>query len=293
MPELPFVTIVAENLAPLIVGRTVDEVIVRGVSVLKTFEPPIAALRGRQVTGVRRRGKLLLLDFAGGLVAVIHLRRNGRLRAVARGRGRTARDLALVLALDRGPDIQMIEMGSKKAASVWVFPAGDLEAAASPRRDGTPLAGLGIEPLSPAWTRDALAQALRAARMRLKAFLLTQRYVVGIGNTYADEILWEARLSPQAMTTAVDEEEVGRLHRAVISTLERGIEAHRTAAAGALPMKEPLGHLAVHRRGGEPCPRCGTRIAVIYYEDRETCYCPACQAEGKVYADRRRSRLLR
>ena len=293
MPELPFVTVVVENLVPLIVGRTVQEVVVRGVSVLKTVEPSIAGLHGRQVLGVRRRAKLLLLEFTDGVVLVIHLRRNGRLRAVPRGTGRTARDLALVLALDRGPDIQMIEMGPKKAASVWVLPAGRLDAA-------PPLAGLGFEPFSPEFTLDALARALRSARMRLKAFLVTQRYVVGIGNTYADEILWEARLSPQAMTTALDEGEVSRLHRAVISTLERGIDVHRRAAAGVthigagrLPMKEPLEGLAVHRKGGEPCPRCGTPIAVIYYEDRETYYCPVCQAEGTVYADRRRSRLLK
>jgi formamidopyrimidine-DNA glycosylase len=286
MPELPFITIVLENLAPLITGRTVDDVVVRGVWVLKTFDPPINALRGRQVVGVRRCGKLLLLDFSGDLTLVIHLRRNGRLRMVPRGTGRSARDLALVLALDLGPDLQMIEMGPKKAASVWLFPADRLEAA-------SPFTGLGVEPLSSKWTREALAQALRTARMRLKAFLVTQRYVVGIGNTYADEILWEARLSPQAMTTALDEDDIGRLHCAVVATLKRGVEAHRTAAAGTLPMKEPLAQLAVHRKGGEPCPRCGTRIAVIYYEDRETYYCPACQAEGKVYADRRRSRLLR
>jgi formamidopyrimidine-DNA glycosylase len=300
MPELPFVTVVKENLTSLIVGRRVEDVIVRGVSVLKTFDPPITSLRGREAVAVRRRGKLVLLDFAGNLTLVIHLRRNGRLRTAPRGKGRTARDLALVLAFDRGLDLQMIEMGPKKAASAWLFPADRLDAA-EPRGRGTsprdalasPLIGLGIEPLSGEWTEDALAAALRAARMRLKAFLTTQRYVVGIGNTYADEILWEARLSPQAMTTALDGEEIARLHGAVVSTLERGIEAHRTAAAGGLPMKEPLAELAVHRKGGEPCPRCGTPIAVIYYEDRETYYCPTCQAEGKVYADRRRSRLLR
>jgi formamidopyrimidine-DNA glycosylase len=286
MPELPFVTTVVENLAPLIVGRTVEDGVVRGVSVLKTYDPPIAALRGRRVAGVRRRGKLLLVDFEGNLTLVIHLRRNGRLRTAPRGTGRNARDLAFVLAFDRGPDIQMIEMGPKKAASVWLFPTDRLDRA-------DPLLGLGIEPLSPEFTREALAEALRAARMRLKAFLVTQRYVVGIGNTYADEILWEARLSPQAMTTALGGDEIDRLHRAVVSTLERGIDAHLTAAAGTLPMKEPAERLAVHRKGGDPCPRCGARIAVIYYEDRETYYCPTCQAEGKVYADRRRSRLLR
>jgi formamidopyrimidine-DNA glycosylase len=286
MPELPFVTVVVENLAAFVTGHTVEDVLVRGVSVLKTFDPPITALRGRQVLRVRRRGKLLLLEFQGDLVLVIHLRRNGRLRTAPRGTGRRGRDLAFVLAFDQGPDLQMIEMGPKKAASVWLFSAGRVETA-------EPLDGLGIEPLSPGWTPAALTEALRRARMRLKAFLVTQRHVVGIGNTYADEILWEARLSPQVMTTTLDDDEVVRLHRAVVTTLERGIETHRAAAAGGLPMKEPLAGLMVHRKGGEPCPRCGTRIAVIYYEDRETYYCPTCQAAGKVYADRRRSRLLR
>jgi len=286
MPELPFVTVVAENLAALVAGRTVEDIVVRGVSVLKTVDPPIGELRGRVVAGARRRGKLLIVDFSGGRALVVHFKRNGRLRAVARGSLRSARDLALVLAFDRGPDIQMIEMGPKKAAAVWLLPAGRLD-------DAGPFEGLGMEPLAPDWSREALAGALRAAHMRLKAFLVTQRYVVGIGNTYADEILWEARLSPQAMTTTLDGDGVARLYDAVVSVLERGIAEHRAAAGGALPMKEPPAHLAVHRRGGEPCPRCGTRIAVIYYEDRETYYCPVCQAEGKVYADRRRSRLLR
>jgi formamidopyrimidine-DNA glycosylase len=318
MPELPFVTVLAENLALIVEGRTIEDVIVRSVSVLKSADPPITALRGQAVRAVRRRAKLLLVDLSGDLTLVLHLRRNGRLRAAARGTGRSSRDLALLLILDRGPDLQMIEMGSKKAASVWLVRTAGLETAPPPRsrhhlrldperhppadapaldsaRAGgtSPLAGLGVEPFSPDWTPDALAAALRDARMRLKAFLVIQRYVAGIGNTYADEILWEARLSPQAMTTSLDREEVDRLHAAVRTALARGTEAHRAAAAGGLPMKEPLDHLAVHRRGGKPCPRCGRPIAVIYYEDRETYYCPACQAEGKVYADRRRSRLLR
>jgi formamidopyrimidine-DNA glycosylase len=216
---------------------------VRGVSVLKTVEPAIAGLRGRQVVGVRRRAKLLLLEFTGNLVLVIHLRRNGRLRSVPRGTGRTSRDLALVLAFDRGPDVQMIELGPKKAASVWVFPAGGLDAPASP------FAGHGIEPFSAAWTSEALAQALRGARMRLKAFLVTQRYVVGIGNTYADEILWEARLSPQAMTSTLDPgfagrlggDDVARLHRAVISELQADRPGLTTSfRVGARPVRPSM-----------------------------------------------------
>jgi formamidopyrimidine-DNA glycosylase len=217
---------------------------------------------------------------------VMHLRRNGRLQVVPRGKGRTARDLAITFALSGGMDLRMIEVGPKKAASLWLFPAG-VEAKTEP------LAGLGLEPLSAEFTRDALAGMLREARTHLKRFLGLQRYVVGIGNAFSDEILWEARLSPQAMTTSLDDDEVMRLLGAIRKVLGDAVAAHRKEFAGSLPMREPVHLLRVHRHGKEPCPRCGTPIAVIYYEDRETYYCPTCQAGGKVYADRRRSRLLR
>ena len=291
MPELPFLTVLSENLARQVQGREIRDVVVRGVSVLKTVDPPIDRLRSARITAVRRRGKYLLLDLAPDLVLVMHLMRNGRLQlteqtgAGRRPAGRGGRDLALVLALDDGRELRLIEMGTKKRAAVWLHRRGE-EAAG-------PLVGLGLEPFSDAFTPAALAEMLRAGRMRLKQFLTTQRYVVGVGNTYADEILWEARLSPQAITAALGPAEIDRLHAAIRSALARGIAGHRAALGGALPMKEPLHLLAVHRHGNEPCPRCGTPIAVIYYEDRETYYCPGCQAGGRVYADRRRSRLLR
>lgn len=286
MPELPFLTVLTENLRPQVQGRTIEDVLVRSVSVLKTFDPPVTSLPGRQIAGLRLRGKLLLFDLIPGLVMVMHLMRNGRLQIVPGTAGRTSKDLALVLALDGQTDLRMIEMGPKKAASVWLFQAGEENGA-------EPLAGLGVEPLSSDLTPGTLARMLREERTQLKHFLTLQRYLVGIGNAYADEILWEARLSPQVMTTALTDGEVTRLHGAIVATLRRAIDAHRVEFAGALPMKEPPGLLSVHRHGAEPCPRCGTPIAVIYYEDRETYYCPACQAGGKVYADRRRSRLLK
>jgi formamidopyrimidine-DNA glycosylase len=278
-------------------GRTIEDVLVRSVSVLKTVDPPITALRGARIVDVRRRGKYLLFDLDPPLTLVMHLRRNGRLKSVPRPDGRQARggrapagawggrDLALIVRLDGETDLVMIEMGPKKSASVWLCRAGTEIAG--------PLAGLGVEPLSPQFTPEALGPMLRSERMRLKPFLLLQRHVVGIGNAYADEILWEARLSPQAMTSALRDGEISALHGAIVSTLERAVEGHRRELGDALPMAEPPGLLSVHRHGGEPCPRCGTPIAVIFYEDRETYYCPACQAGGRVYADRRRSRLLR
>ncbi len=290
MPELPFLTVLAENLEREVHGRAARDVLVRSVSVLKTFDPPITALSGMRITAVRRRGKYLLVEFGADLVLVMHLMRNGRLQlAGGDGRvpppGRTAKDLALVLALDDGRDLRMIEIGPKKRAAVWLCRRGE--------EIGGPLAGLGLEPLSPLFTPGALARMLRGAHVRLKLFLVSQREVVGIGNAFADEILWAARLSPQAMADRLDAAAADRLHAAIVGTLSRAVDEHRREFGGTLPMKEPLHLLAVHRHGKEPCPRCGTPIAVIYYEDRETYYCPTCQSAGKVYADRRRSRLLR
>jgi formamidopyrimidine-DNA glycosylase len=297
MPELPFITVLVENLLPRVRDRAIEDVLVRSASVLKTFDPPITALRGATVTALRRRGKYLVLDITPDLALVIHLRRNGRLKIAPRGarartRSRTGmllarggRDVALILALDDGTDLVMIEMGPKKAASVWLYRTG-AEASGA-------LAGLGVEPLSEECTPQALAGMLGGAAMRLKSFLLSQRYLVGIGNAYADEILWEARLSPYATASSLTGEEIERLHSAVVTTLARSIEAHRRVFAVALPMAEPPELLSVHRHGGAPCPRCGAPIAVIHYEERETYYCAVCQAGGRVYADRRRSRLLR
>jgi formamidopyrimidine-DNA glycosylase len=286
MPELPFVTVLVENLRPLVEGRAIEDVIVRSVYVLKTADPPIASLTGRRLMSVHRRGKLLVFDLTDGLGMVMHLRRNGRLQVLPRGKARTAKDLAITFQLDGGSDLRLIEIGPKKAASVWVVPAGQ-------EAGGEALAGLGIEPLSVAFTRDALAALLGEARMHLKRFLTLQRFLVGIGNAFSDEILWAARLSPQTMTDTLTGEEVTRLHQAIREVLDEAIAAHRKEFTGTLPMREPLHLLRVHRHGKEPCPRCGTPIAVIYYENRETYYCPTCQAGGRVYADRRRSRLFK
>lgn len=286
MPELPFVTVLVENLRPLVEGRAIEDVIVRSVYVLKTADPSITSLAGRRIMNLRRRGKLLVFDLTDALVMVMHLRRNGRLQVLPRGKARTAKDLAITFELGGGSDLRLIEIGPKKAASVWVVPAG-------PEAGGEALAGLGIEPLSVAFTRDALAALLGEARMHLKRFLTLQRYLVGIGNAFSDEILWAARLSPQTMTDALTDEQVARLHQAIGEVLEEAIVAHRKEFTGTLPMREPVHLLRVHRHGKEPCPRCGTPIAVIYYENRETYYCPTCQAGGRVYADRRRSRLFK
>jgi formamidopyrimidine-DNA glycosylase len=285
VPEIPFVETLVVNLAPRIVGRTIRAVQLRSVSLLKTVDPPAAAVRGATVEGVRRRGKVVLLGLSGGLVIIFHLMRDGRL-TIAPTRQRPSRDVALVLPLDGGEDLRLVELGPKKRAGMYVRRAEEVE-------QTEPVAGLGVEPLDPAFTPALLSRMLGEANMQLKRFLGVQRYVAGVGNAFGDEILWEAQLSPFAQTRTLTEDEPARLHTAVREVLGRSIDEHQAHFRGELPLREPVTLLRVHRRAGEPCPRCGTAIAAVYFSEKETYYCPRCQTAGKVYADRRLSRLLK
>jgi formamidopyrimidine-DNA glycosylase len=285
MPELPFLEVLRANLSVCLAGRRIERIDVRHVYVLKSVVPPLESAAGRVVDTVRRRGKYLIVDLAGGVSLVLHLMKAGRLRHVDRAK-KPGRDTALVVALDDGMAIHLTEAGSKKRASVWLLASADLDAS-------VPLAGLGPEPLSDAFTAAALSAALAAERSTLKRFLVQQRAVAGIGNGFSDEILWEARLSPFARTDLVDPRTAAELHAAIVRTLRRGLEENQAAFGDTLPVHEPVSVYRVHRRAGQPCPRCGDTIRLIGYAERETYYCPTCQAQGKPFADRRLSRLLR
>lgn len=288
MPELPFIQVLAENLNPRLGGRTIRDVWLISASVLKTFDPPLAEIQDRRIVQIRRVGKILVLDLDSGLAIAFHLMRNGRLQ-VAPSRERSLRppkDLALVITLDDGNELRFVEIGPKKRAALYVLPAAEMN-------DREPLAGLGVDPLGNEFTPDRLKEMLAADSGQLKHFLTMQRYITGIGNAFSDEILWEAWLSPFIRTSKLTSEEIERLHGAIRATLSRGLDEHRKEFEGELPMKEPLHLLRVHRHAGEPCPRCGTKIAEVAYAEKETYYCPSCQTGGKVYADRRLSRLLK
>ncbi len=285
MPELPFIAVLVENLGRRVVGRSITTVRMKSPSILKTYDPPIAAAEGRQIHAVRRLGKLILLDLSGDLLMAVHLMRHGRLQVVP-AHQRSTKDLALVLGLDDGQDIRVIELGPKKQAAVYLLRSGE-EAA------GPPLAGLGVDPFADTFSPDDLRHMLESEKGQVKRFLTVQRHLAGIGNAFSDEILWEARLSPFAPAARLSEDEVARLHHAIREVLARALQEHREYFGEALPMSEPPALLRVHRNGGEACRRCGTRIEVVYFADRETYYCPMCQTGGKVYADRRLSRLRR
>ena len=284
MPELPFIEVLAGNLKGQIRGRTITAVRVKSPSVLKTYDPPVGAVVGRAIDTVRRVGKLVVFTL-GDLAIVTHLMRNGRLQVVPSRQGQN-KDVAFVLSLDDGRDVRLYEIGPKKRAAAYVVRSSALLSV-------EPLGDLGIDPLSEEFTATVLADMLARDTGQVKRFLTLQRYITSIGNTFSDEILWEARLSPFAPAHRLSDGEVARLFAAIKETLSRALGEHRTHFGDTLPVKEPLELLRVHRHGGEPCPRCGTPIAVVHFAERETYYCPRCQTGGKVYADRRLSRLLK
>ena len=292
MPELPFIQVLVENLLRELVGRTITAVRVPSPSVVKTYDPPISALIGRRIDQVRRQGKLIVFHLSDGLRLVLHLMRDGRLYiassgpAQLRGRPSTPKPMALGLMLDDSRELRVNESGPKKRAAAYVLPIEQGDTV-------EPLAGLGPDPLSEAFTVEVLTAALRAQPTQLKRAITLQRYVVGIGNAFADEILWEARLSPFAPADTLSSEETARLYAAIRTVFTEALDQHRAHFGSTLPAREPVALLRVHRHGGEPCPRCQTRIETVYYAEKETYYCPHCQTKGKVYADRRLSRLLK
>lgn len=293
MPELPFIQVLVENLAHEVQGHTIVSVRMPGPAIVKTFDPPVTALAGRRIEHVRRTGKLIVYDLSEHLILVMHLMRDGRLqitpvRPAARG-GRASpapKPMAFGLLLDDGRELRVNETGPKKRAGVYVLRAQDAASA-------EPLAGLGPDPLSAEFTIEVLARAMKEHPGQLKRVITRQRSVAGIGNAFGDEILWDARLSPFVPAARLSPDEVVRLHTAIRNVFTAALQEHRQRFGTQLPTSEPVELLRVHRHGGEPCPRCGTRIETVYYADKETYYCPSCQTAGKVYADRRMSRLLK
>lgn len=285
MPELPFIQVLTDNLDREVRERTIARVRLHSPALLKTFEPPLGAIQGRRIGAVRRIAKLIIVDLEEDLSLAFHLMRHGRLQ-VGPPRARGGKDLALGLGLDDGREVRVVELGPKKRASVYVLRTSTMA-------EAEPIAGLGTDPLDPGFSVERLGAMLAGETAQLKRFLTLQRYVTGIGNAYSDEILWEARLSPFVRADRLKPVDARTLHAAIVATLRRALEEHRRHFGTELPTREPLELLRAHRHGGEPCPRCGTPIAEIAYAEKETYYCPTCQTGGKVYADRRMSRLLK
>jgi formamidopyrimidine-DNA glycosylase len=282
MPELPEVEITGRRLDAALAGATIESAQAPGINALKTFDPPLAALDGRAIASVGRRGKHLLVHVDGELVLLVHLMSAGRLQLFDKRAGPRDRTSRLLVRIEGGRELRLREFGTKQAAWVKLLRAEALESE-------DVLASLGPE----AWPHPPadLRPLLKAPRP-LHTLLRDQRVIAGIGRSWVDEILWTARLSPFKRGNDLDADEASTLREAIVRTLDGALEHYERVVTLPIPDKLPL-PLQVHRRAGEPCPRCGATIEAVHYEDYVMCYCPDEQTAGKVLKDRRLSRLLK
>src|SRR6059058_1484434 len=245
------------------------------VATLKTYDPPLATLEGRRLSGAHRRAKRLLFPTDDGeLVLLVHLMTAGRLRHLRFGEA-GPKTPAFQLVFEGGSRLVLTEAGSKKRAGVWLL---------TPEAAEEELAHLGPEALG--LGADALGEILASDSRRLHSLLRDQRAIAGIGRAWANEILHHAQLSPYALSGDLVPGQVDRLAEAIDAELSRGLELRERGAADKRVYR-------VHNKLGEPCYVCGEPIARVDYEEHTVYYCPDCQTRGRVLKDRRLSRLLR
>jgi formamidopyrimidine-DNA glycosylase len=282
MPELPEVEITARRLSTALAGAEVESATAPGMVTMKTFEPPLETLTGRTVTGIRRVGKMPVVDFDGEVSLLVHLMSAGRLQVF--DKRASARDKAsrLLVRLADGRELRLREFGTRQRAWAKLLPTPEVE------RDEM-VATLGPE----AWPSPPLqrfAELVDQPR-HLHPLLRDQRAIAGIGRSWIDEILWEAQLSPFRKGSELYGTEVESLHRA-LGVLGGAIDRYEEVIGDTVPDKLPM-PLQVHRREGDPCPRCGTTIEAVYFKEHQANYCPQEQTGGRVLKDRRLSRLLK
>jgi len=281
MPELPEVEITARRLDSALAGTTVESALGPGMNVMKTFEPPLEELAGRSITAIRRVGKMPIVEL-GDLALLIHLMSAGRLRIFDKRASPKDRASRILLRLASGRELRLREFGTKQRAWAKLLPTEVVE-------EDEAVATLGPEAW-PAPPLDVFAAAIDQPR-HLHPLLRHQRDIAGIGRSWVDEILWEARLSPFKQGSELDEAEIERLH-AALHVLGDAIDHYEEVVGDELPDKLPM-PLRIHKREGEPCPRCGTTIEAVFFAEHQTNYCPKEQTGGRVLKDRRLSRLLK
>ncbi len=278
----------AADLRERAAGRVIDRADVAEISVLKTYDPPLTALRGQTITGTKRYGKFLdLVTGPEQLHLIVHLARAGWLRwrdslpeqPPRPGKG----PLAFRLRFTDGSGLDLTEAGTRKRLAVYLV----TDPAAVPG-----IASLGPDPLDPGFTVAALAAILAGRRTQIKGVLRDQSVIAGIGNAYSDEVLHAARMSPYRLAASLTPDEVAELHAVIVGTLREAIDRSAGLAAGDLKAEKKAG-LRVHGRAGQPCPVCGDTVREVSFADSALQYCPTCQTGGKPLADRRMSRLLK
>jgi formamidopyrimidine-DNA glycosylase len=282
MPELPEVEITARRLEAALTGMEVESVLAPGLVTMKTFDPPLAVLAGRTITGVGRRGKMPVVEF-GELSLLIHLMSAGRLQLFDKRASLRDKASRILVRLTDGRELRLREFGTQQRAWGKLLPTRAVD-------DDELVATLGPE----AWPAPPLEEfGERVSQPRhLHPLLRDQRVVAGIGRTWVDEILWEAELSPFRQGDDLDDGSMARLRIACHEVLGNALAHYEEVVGDSLPDKAPM-PLKVHRRQGQECPRCGTTLEAVFFKDYVMTYCPAEQTGGRVLKDRRLSRLLK
>ncbi len=256
------------DLRQLLVGLTIQSAEVYWERSIATPSPEQfkAGLAGQRVRGVARRGKFVILRLEHGDL-LVHLRMTGQLLAVPAGEGAGLRHLRVALTLDGR---RLLFNDPRKFGRLYLVPAAE-----------TALAGLGPEPLGSDFTEERLATCLQGRRGAIKALLLDQRFLAGVGNIYADEALHAAGIAPQRQACSLSRSEIGALHRGIREELERGIRHRGTTISDYRDAEGRAGehaeHLCVYGRAGRPCLRCGTAIVRQRIGGRSSFHCPRCQ----------------
>ena len=281
MPELPEVEITARVIGAAVAGARVQSALAPGINALRTYDPPLAAIEGLAIRAIGRSGKLFLVRFESDLTALIHLMSAGRLQLFEQRASLRDRTSRLLVRLDDGRELRLREFGTKQAAWVKLLTPAGLESEET-------LATLGPD----GWPDPPAFGPLLDAPRPLYALLRDQRVIAGIGRSWVDEILHAAKLSPFKRGSDLDADEADRLRQATVDRLGDVIAYYEEHVSWPIKDKLPM-PLTVHRRNGEPCPRCGDRLEAVFYEDYVMCYCPTCQTEGRLLKDRRLSRLLK
>ncbi|CAB4694200.1 MAG: DNA-formamidopyrimidine glycosylase [Actinobacteria bacterium] len=273
MPELPEVETVRRGLEPVLAGRTLVDVRISDSRLTRPHDPLAVAMRlcGNRIVAVDRRGKYLIVRFESGGALVIHLRMTGSLRSAPDGSLPDDTHRRAVVTLDNGSAVAYRDV---RRFGTWdLFEPGAVEQYLDDR--------LGPEPLSGRFTTAVFARALARRRAPIKSVILDQKTVAGVGNIYADEALWRAKIHPLREAAALTDVEVATLRRTIRAALQRGVELQgSTLRDYALPDGEYGGmqnEFKAYGREGEPCARCRTPIEKIKVGGRGTWYCPRCQ----------------
>jgi len=283
VPELPDIVVYIEALCQRVLGSQVQAVRIASPSVLRTYDPPFDAPVGSTVEDIHRVGKRIVFEFEDDLYLVIHLMVAGRLRWEMPNKTSPKKIGLASIDFDSG-SLMLTEQGTARRAGIWLFRGWDGVAA---------LDRGGVEPLEV--TAGEFGEALRSENRTLKRALTDPRILSGIGNAFSDEILWRAQMSPVRRTSQLSDEELDRLHDAVVESLTDWTERLRDDVGDDWPRKVTAFRpdMAVHGKYGKPCPRCGSPVQRIVYASNETNYCATCQTGGKLLADRSLSRLLK